>query len=646
MCVIEAPRERTTDIEARNIRYPLNNIGPGNPIIAQVQGHQYAATIACLVTDGHRVYALTNRHVAGDVGETVWAFIGGHLERVGVSASKQMTRVPFAQLYPELPAQDAFINVDIGLIDLDDLSRWTTKIRGIGTMGAMADFSGPNLSLSLIGCHVRGVGAASGDMRGEIQGLFYRYKTTGGFEYVADLFIGPRSSGGNGNGKRSGKTPPFETQPGDSGTLWLLEPAPDSNGNGNGNRKQRSNGKHAKATPDHAYLPLAVEWGRHMLNSTNGVRPQSFALATLLSRVCALLEVDPVADWNVDQTDTWGSIGHFSIAARTLVALSGRFPKLDTLMNNNALIVSHDDETIMRGDFSGMGSEPFVPMADVPDFFWKPRVGKQGHTRPFEGPNHFADMDQPGPDGRTLLDLNEDDEFVNPDRWEGFYDSVSDILSGKPIAPEHRGLLPFRVWQLFDAMVEFAGAGQADKFVCAAGVLTHYVGDACQPLHISFLHDGDPNRPVEHTFSRGKRAGETEQRPLGQGVHSAYEDAMVHDHRQDILDGLKKTPKVAQKELVSNGFEAARAVIGLMRNTFELIPPEDLVQTFIETGKTGKAATAALWKEFGKKTISVMQDGSHLLAVLWESAWAAGDGETNVRSHACPDRARSNGDRH
>ena len=30
-------------------------------------------------------------------------------------------------------------------------------------MGPMADFSGSNLSLSLVGCHVRGVGAASGE---------------------------------------------------------------------------------------------------------------------------------------------------------------------------------------------------------------------------------------------------------------------------------------------------------------------------------------------------------------------------------------------------------------------------------------------------------------------------------------------------
>jgi hypothetical protein len=29
-----------------------------------------------------------------------------------------------------------------------------------------------------------------------------------------------------------------------------------------------------------------------------------------------------------------------------------------------------------------------------------------------------------------------------------------------------------------------------------------------------------------------------------------------------------------------------------------------------------------------------MQDGTHLLAVLWESAWKAGNGETNIESTA------------
>jgi hypothetical protein len=419
--------------------------------------------------------------------------------------------------------------------------------------------------------------------------------------------------------------PGLTTLPGDSGTLWLLEPTVES---GDG---RSAGGKHKNGDQKPQYLPLAIEWGRNMLYSADRAPPQSFVLATLLSRVCALLEVDPVRDWNIDQPDTWGSIGHFAIAARTQVALSGRYPKLRTLMENNALIISHDDATIMKGDFTGMGSEDFVPLADVPDFFWKPRVAKQGHTRPFEGPNHFADMDQENPDGKTLLDLTTDDAFIDPDKWEAYYETVDDILSGEPISSLHRGLLPFRVWQLFDAMVDFARGGEADKFVCAAGVLTHYVGDACQPLHISYLHDGDPNNPVEHTFSRGKKAGETEKRALGQGVHSAYEDAMVHDHREEILDGLKKTPKATKEEMVTTGFEAARKTIDLMRSTFKSIPPESLVQAYVEVGKGGKASSAVLWKAFGKKTISVMQDGAHLLAVLWESAWAAGDGEKNVR---------------
>src|SRR5262249_3204516 len=226
-----------------------------------------------LVSDGHKIFALTNRHVTGDPGEIVWSSLNNIRERVGVSSGKQLTRLPFTSIYPNFPGQDTFVNLDVGLIEVDDSSRWTTKVPGVGVMGAMADFSGINLSLSLIGCLVRGVGAASGEMLGEIQGLFYRYKTGGGFEYVSDLFIGPRSpSRGQGNKRIPG--PAFSTHPGDSGTLWLLEPAHDA-------ADQKSG--------DKAFVPLALEWGRNMLASSGSAPPQSFALTTLLSRVSALL---------------------------------------------------------------------------------------------------------------------------------------------------------------------------------------------------------------------------------------------------------------------------------------------------------------------------------------------------------------------
>src|SRR5262249_5658096 len=87
-------------------------------------------------------------------------------------------------------------------------------------------------------------------------------------------------------------------------------------------------------------------------------------------------------------------------------------------------------------------------------------------------------------------------------------------------------------------------------------------------------------------------------------------------------------------ELVSNGFEAAQRMIELMRNTFDRIPPADIVQAFIRHGKSKKGRADALWDEFGEKTIKCMQDWTHLLACLWESAWAVGKGEDTIHSTA------------
>ncbi len=629
ICVIEAPKEQRTNIEARDIRYPVNNIGGGSAILARVQGQDYAATVACLVSDGHKVFGLTNRHVAGEEGEVVYSRLDGRVERIGVTAARHMTREAFSALYPGWPGTDAYVNVDVGLIDVDNLDRWTTDIRGIGQMGPMVDLSVNNLSLALIGCHVRGAGAASGVMQGEIHALFYRYKTGGGFEYISDVLIGPRTSG------TSARTTvkPFATHPGDSGTLWLLDPvstftspAPTTP---QGIAKDKAL---AKDKAPEMCLPLAIQWGRNMLHSAGAARPQSYALATFLSRVCAQLEVDPVRAWNLDQSDTWGAVGHFSIAARTQVALSTRFPKLVRLMKRNAEIISHSAETIEKSDFKGMGSQAFVPLADVPDFFWKPRIAQQGFSRGNEGPNHFADMDQPDGDGHTLLELCKDDANIDPDVWNAFYSSVKDILSGATISPQHRGLLPFRVWQIFDEMVAFVRAGKPAEFVCAAGVLTHYIGDACQPLHISYLHDGDPRRPFVYTFTKGKKAGTTERRPLGQGVHTAYEDDMVNEKRALILKGLLGTPIARKTERVANGFEAARATIAMMRRTFTTIPPMEVVNAVIGFEGGGKARAEFMWKTFGDRTIDVMKGGSHLLAVFWESAWGAGAGESRVKA--------------
>jgi len=624
VCVIEAPKFDQTPAFAPEVRYPLNNIGGGFPVLAEVQGREYVATVGCLVTDGHKYYGITNRHVTGDPGELVYSRLGGKKQQIGVSSDKQITRLLFEDAYPGWPSRQMYVNIDVGLIDVDDVNRWTTDVRDVGSMGPLVDLSADNMTLALIGTPVRGAGAAGGVMHGEIQALFYRYKSRAGFEYVADLFIGPRTSAPQTGLTRvrpsSRHRKPFATFPGDSGTLWLVDPV-----DADAPKKKSRNRKKTPAERP-VYRPLALQWGENIFEAGGG-SAQPYVLATCLSTVCNRLGVELVRDWNVDQPDTWGAVGHFSIAARAIGALSSKVPKLSTLMTNNLLIISHDDDTILKSAFKGMGSQAFVPMADVPDFFWK--HGKQGASRGLEGPNHFADMDQTrSSDGMDLLTLSKNDSNIDPTVWNAFYDSVTDLLTGKTISQMHRGLLPFRVWQIFDEMVDFASKGKTPEFVCAAGVLAHYVGDACQPLHISFLHDGDPMKPQTKTVTHKTGAVETVTEALGAGVHTAYEDDMVNAHRKDILDGLAKTPKVKKAELLDNGFEAAKATIALMRGTFTKIAPSDIVGAFIAFKGTKAQRAEAFWKQFGTKTVTCMQNGTHLIATLWESAWTKGGGES------------------
>jgi hypothetical protein len=105
----------------------------------------------------------------------------------------------------------------------------------------------------------------------------------------------------------------------------------------------------------------------------------------------------------------------------------------------------------------------------------------------------------------------------------------------------------------------------------------------------------------------------------------------VNAHRKDILDGLDHSPSVKKMEYVKTGFDAAKATIDLMRKTFKALPPDQMLQVYLDAKKKHEDTTKAFWTKYGKGTIAAMQDGTHLLAVLWESAWVAGKGEDKNR---------------
>src|SRR5262249_18476117 len=155
---------------------------------------------------------------------------------------------------------------------------------------------------------------------------------------------------------------------------------------------------------------------------------------------------------------------------------------------------------VARGDF--------VPLADVADLVWR-------NTRKSDENNHFADMDRVAPSGpyadKDLLTLCAEGE-ANGDAhvWNQFYASLPKI-SPETQKAESPGALPFRVWQMYDEMVRSLSQGDVTRFLCAGGLMSHYVGDACQPLHISRLHHG--NNPSQSQ------------------VHSDYETRMLDDRQ-------------------------------------------------------------------------------------------------------------------
>ena len=152
----------------------------------------------------------------------------------------------------------------------------------------------------------------------------------------------------------------------------------------------------------------------------------------------------------------------------------------------------------------------FIPLADVPDLIWKKTRGSVPGGRDTapnvgpEHPNHFADGDEPNPARRNVtlrnFSLADPQNNLTPKAWFDFYRDLYEAKGQKKQHPSNKyGLLPFRVWQIFDLMVDYAKTGKLPQFVCAAGVLAHYVGDACQPLHGSYLADGYSDQPTSGT---------------------------------------------------------------------------------------------------------------------------------------------------
>jgi hypothetical protein len=659
VCVIEARKQNfAKDLQVRmDGRTPRNLLGPGAAIVNNdSQGLTRLGTAGCIVRDGERYFVLTNRHVIGPPGTRITALQTHREIEIGVTAKKGLTREDFHAVYPHFQSNNQRLLMDIGLVEVDDILQWKTVFPDIAPVEHVLDFYDNSLSLKLITMKVVGLGAVSGLIRGEIHALFYRYKAMGGSEYISDFLIGPETYDlPKGQKKKDITEERNKTENvalgvhhGDSGAVLFIE------------HQEKAKGEEAKTV----YYPFALLWGKEEFFEGPTGLSYPFALATSLSTALDRLDLDLVRDINLDQEYVWGWVGHYVIG-RSLGAPADivTSPKLqafiaknldllslepDEALDNNARVIEKDDEKVH-----------FVPLADVPDNVWKSNVnftmveGDDGKKHHKPGPgnrgkddnkNHFADLDMEYLDDKTFLEMNvaDPDTYLNPEAWVAYfaamqpqYDKWAKLLKPDETKPErkdaHWGALPFRVHQLFDIMVKAANGGNQDLFLSAGGVLIHYIGDACQPLHASYLSQGDPARVVKRPTVDTKILE-------ADGVHSGYEDEMIAygATEQNLAARLKTRITQLKNEPIADiqsGNDAAKAVITLIEATQHEIAPRRIVDEWValkKEGKSKKDKAVAMWEMFGDDTITCMARGTRYLAKIWQAAWDAGNGDTNI----------------
>jgi hypothetical protein len=202
-----------------------------------------------------------------------------------------------------------------------------------------------------------------------------------------------------------------------------------------------------------------------------------------------------------------------------------------------------------------------------------------------------------------------DEDSLNHSNWLSFYKDVP-VPSESTARSNNQGALPFRVWQIFAQIVEFAKKGDGASFLAAAGCLAHYVGDACQPLHSSQHSDGLNGATT--------------------GVHSTYEHNMVDAHADDIAAGIGDAIKNLsfKPRAIHSPRDAAKAVMDLMIFAQKTLPPETICQIYNDArpggGKSATKAAAvldALWENCGEQTIEVIAAGAVTLGAIWAAAW-------------------------
>jgi len=162
-------------------------------------------------------------------------------------------------------------------------------------------------------------------------------------------------------------------------------------------------------------------------------------------------------------------------------------------------------------------------------------------------------------------------------------------------------------------------------------VLSHYVGDASQPLHCSYLHHGvspmlevDGRRyPVRKESAEFKAFSDTPEYK----IHSLYEEGMLEVDTPTVLASVNAALAGTQADstAIGSGFDAAVATIKVMHDAQTRLSPQEIIDADDPTlGPSDRAKRLWANAHVRTATITSLAESVSLLANLWRMRGPSG----------------------
>lgn len=283
-----------------------------------------------------------------------------------------------------------------------------------------------------------------------------------------------------------------------------------------------------------------------------------------------------------ERLDAWGAFGHRMIGRVATNALPREMPAFFTRESARLAFLSPEPDQWRDGAENAVDS------------------ALTGAT----GPDHFLDLEMiPAAKQRAFLSLNHRFEYA-------------DSLRAIKLDAEDVGVLPYRIVEMMQLLrTDFRHWRAAkdsttrewieQRIINDAGMLSHYVADASQPLHTTMNYAGwtgaNPNG-----YSTDKR------------IHSRFESLFVQSHVSDSLlaRAIPRDPKVIS--------DLRGSVIAYVLASNAQVAP------LYELEKRAPFDSTSTDAEHTRFVVDRMAAGATMLRDLWWTAWVTSAPTTPV----------------